>query len=92
MATVTLKNVPEDLLGRLRSMAAEERRSLNQQILYLLDSALRAEADVEKLQADAARQATAWRRLAGRWVSRESPEEEKAKIYGSRTEGRAIEP
>ena len=91
MATITLKNVPEDLLMRLRRMASEERRSLNQEILYLLDSAQGAGGDRGRLKAEAERQTTAWRGLSGRWESRESVEEEIAKIYESRTAGREID-
>ena len=91
MATITLKNVPEDLLARLRRMASEQRRSLNQQILHLLESAQGAEEELRKLKAETDRQTSAWRRLSGRWKSQESVEEEIAKIYASRTEGRKIE-
>ena len=91
MASITLKNVPEDLLVRLRKMASEQRRSLNQQILYLLDSAQDPGCDQRRLRAEAEKQANAWRELSGRWESQESVEEEIAKIYASRTEGRKIE-
>ena len=91
MATITLKNVPEDLLARLRRLAFVERRSLNQQILHLLESAQGADEDLRRLKAERERQVAAWRRLSGRWESKESVEEEIAKIYASRTEGRKIE-
>jgi hypothetical protein len=41
MASITLKNIPEDLLDALRQDASRERRSLNQQALYLIQVALR---------------------------------------------------
>lgn len=91
MATVTLKNVPEELLNRLRALASAQRRSLNQQILHLLESARSPEAEHLRLKAEADRQATAWRGLAGRWESEESIEEEIARIYASRTEGRIVD-
>ena len=91
MATVTLKNVPEDLLDRLRKLATTERRSLNQQILYLLESAEDPEERQQRLKAEAERQTGAWRRLSGRWQSGESVQEEITRIYASRTKGREIE-
>ncbi|HKK71322.1 MAG TPA: Arc family DNA-binding protein [Candidatus Krumholzibacteria bacterium] len=40
MPNLTLKNVPEELLVRLRTQAESNRRSLNSEILVLLDAAL----------------------------------------------------
>lgn len=40
MVTLTLKNVPETLLERIRSEALRERRSLNQHAIHLLEQAL----------------------------------------------------
>lgn len=43
MTTLTLKQVPEELLQRLRAEAQRQRRSVNQQALYLLERTLEAE-------------------------------------------------
>lgn len=40
MATLTLKQVPDELLEQLRSRAQAERRSINQQALRLLEQGL----------------------------------------------------
>ena len=40
MPNLTLKNVPESLLRRLRAQAEANRRSVNSEILTLLDAAL----------------------------------------------------
>ena len=40
MATVTLKNVPKELLAALKEQAAQNRRSLNQEALLRLESSL----------------------------------------------------
>jgi hypothetical protein len=40
VATLTLKGIPDALLDRLRSAAENERRSLNQQAIFLLERAL----------------------------------------------------
>lgn len=37
MATLNLKNFPDDLYERLQEMAQKERRSVAQQVIYLLD-------------------------------------------------------
>ena len=41
MANLTLRNIPEHLLERIRSLSIAERRSLNNEILVLLERALR---------------------------------------------------
>ncbi len=85
MSSITLKDVPEELLQRLRNAAARERRSLNQEALVLIEGGLAAaESDAERAE----RQLQAWRRLAGSWRSNESFEEEVAAIYAARTPGR----
>lgn len=42
MATVTLKNVPEELVRMLKGEAKQNRRSLNQEALARLESSLAA--------------------------------------------------
>ena len=37
MATLNLKNFPDDLYERLQEMAQKERRSVAQKVIYLLD-------------------------------------------------------
>jgi hypothetical protein len=69
-------------------MASTERRSLNQQTLFLLDSAKGPEERKQRLKAEADRQTGAWRHLSGRWQSKESVQEKIARIYATRTEGR----
>lgn len=52
MATVTLKNVPPELLDALKREAAQNRRSLNQEALMRLESTLRpATHGAEKVEA-----------------------------------------
>ena len=41
MASITLKGLPEALKNRIQEMADRERRSLNQQAIYLLERAVR---------------------------------------------------
>lgn len=83
MPTLTLRDVPAEVLKRLRRRAAEERRSLNQEAIHLLDLALRAELLSPAAQADA------WMRLA-RWKSSKSAKQEIAEIYAARTLGRPV--
>ncbi len=88
MSSITLKDVPEDLLVRLRGAAARERRSLNQEALVLIERGL---AERETAEERAQRQVHAWRALAGGWVSAHAFEDEVADLYAARTAGRGVD-
>lgn len=67
MASFTIKNIPDRLLARLRAQAAAEKRSMNREIIRLLDLSLSAGGTPfgipRRTLADA--QADAWVRLCG---------------------------
>jgi plasmid stability protein len=90
--SLTIKNIPVPVLQRLRRRALAERRSLTQQALLLLEQGLTAASAPHASRADAVHdQVAAWRRLAGRWESDLSVEDEVREVYRSRTQGRDVE-
>jgi plasmid stability protein len=91
MASITLDDVPDNLLERLRARADEEHRSLAQQALYLLESVLTAKPTSSTPPGEVAAQVRAWRELSGRWESDKTIDEDVAEIYETRTPGREIE-
>jgi hypothetical protein len=88
MASLTLKDVPEELLNRLRTVAARERRSLNQETLVLIEGGLTARESAEER---AQRRVQAWKALSGAWVSERAFDDEVASLYAARTAGRDID-
>ncbi|HVE85456.1 MAG TPA: Arc family DNA-binding protein [Myxococcales bacterium] len=77
MASFTVKNIPGDLLDALRKAAEGERRSLNQEILHLLTAALERRAEgAASPSPKVQEQLRAWRKLAGKWRSDLSIDEE----------------
>ena len=70
-----------------------ERRSMNKEIIRLLDIGLSAERahPMEYRRRLAEAQTVAWSRLCGRWVSDIPVEDEVAVIYSARSGGREIE-
>lgn len=91
MTSLTLKNLPDPLLERLRRRAESDRRSLTQEILYLLETALDRAPGAGGHDEEARAQVEAWSNLAGRWRSDLEPAEEIEQILASRTRGRKIE-
>ena len=93
MTSITIKNIPGQLLARLRERAAMDKRSMNREIIHLLDRSLSAERahalELRRTLADT--QVQAWSRLGGRWVSDVPIEDEVAGIYAARSGGREIE-
>lgn len=92
MASLTLKNVPDDLLRALREAADTDRRSLNQEIIHLLtavvgDRNAKPVAASPKVQA----QVAAWRNLAGRWKSDIEPATEAEQVTERRSPGREVD-
>lgn len=90
MPSITLKNLSEDLLDELRQAAERDRRSLTQQAIYLLETALRERSrSIE--EPDVKAQVAAWRRLAGRWESDDDAATEARRLMKARTRGRQVD-
>lgn len=87
MPSITIENIPSELLARLRQHAARHRRSVNEEIVHLLDRALSG-AITGRDEAEGTRgveaQVHAWRSLAGRWESEAGPAREVEQIYAAR--------
>jgi len=92
MPSLTLKNLPEDLLRALRKAAADDHRSLTQEVVYFLEAALRSRGGRHpRGSRSQAAQLSAWRKLAGKWHSETEPEAEAAGLVAGRTPGREVD-
>lgn len=92
MASMTLKNVPDELLRALRDAAEGDRRSLNQEIMHLLASALGVRFEKPAARApEVEAQVAAWRKLAGEWDSDVQPAAEVEQLTQRRSPGRKVD-
>lgn len=94
MASLTVRNIPDDVMDKVRALAARERRSVNGQILVLLEAGLEVEADgwgEHPRPAGRGLQPALWEQLCGRWEDERSSEEIIADIRRHRTLGRTVE-
>ncbi len=71
MVSITLRNIPEELLKRIRIIAARERRSLNSELLIVLEKGMSQlvsenSADVHSSLSSAGRYKI-WKDLCGEW-------------------------
>lgn len=93
MASITVKNIPEYLLDRVRKLAAKEHRSLNKEFLHLIELALRGErtGSGDRIREQAEAQTGAWSELAGQWQSDLDKVAETEAIYAARSTGRPVD-
>lgn len=94
MPSLTIRDIPAVQLRRIKAKAAETHRSLNGQILAMIDFYLgspeaSAPAAVQT-RSRKARQAEALRELAGTWEDSRTSEEIIRDIRDSRTTGREV--
>lgn len=90
MASLTLKNLPDGLLRALRKVSARDRRSLNQEIIHLLEASVLGKAGPQSRH-DARAQVVRWRKLAGKWRSDVDEATEVRRIARRRTRGREVD-
>jgi len=90
MASLTLKNLPDDLLQALRDAAEHDRRSLTQEIVHLLETAL-GKRPKSPVRPDVEAQVTAWRKLAAQWESDVDSTAEAERVTATRTPGREVD-
>ena len=89
VASLTIKDIPPDLLEQLKKRAEAQRRSLTQEIIVVLSDAVTQSSDSFARGRD--EQVAAWRSLAGRWQSDVSVEDEVSALLSARTAGRKVD-
>ncbi|MBI2195391.1 MAG: Arc family DNA-binding protein [Planctomycetes bacterium] len=94
MANLTVRNIPDDVMENIRILARRDRRSLNYEILVLLEAGLAREVE-KHLPAErpisAELQLQLWHHLCGKWRDDRSTEEIIQDIRDHRTLGRSVE-
>jgi plasmid stability protein len=94
MATLTIRNIPDDLLNKIRILSIIEKRSLNNEILMVLEKGLSKESDsvnYVKNQLSNDTQIKLWQNLCGKWKDSKSTAEIISDIIGSRSQGRKVD-
>ena len=89
MSSITIKNIPEQLLARVRERANAEHRSVNKEFIQLVEAALQGEQAEALAQEQVAKQVAAWSKLPDKWAFDDAAAETAA-IYAARSEGRDV--
>jgi len=94
MASITVRNIPDEVFEKIRTLSSIERRSLNNEILVILERGTYTEYE-EKMQKrkylSKSTQMEIWKKLLGTWEDTRSAKEIIADIYANRTMGRDID-
>ena len=91
MACLTIRDLPERTLGELRKRAGINHRSLNGEILYIIDRVVDGIDEYAAIRENrAARQRAALRKIAGQWEDGRDTAAIIADIEGTRTKGREV--
>jgi len=94
MANLTVRNIPDELLNKIRLLSIIEKRSVNSEILMVLEKGVSKESDsvqYVKNQLSNDTQIKLWQNLCGRWKDSRSTAEITSDILGSRSQGRTVD-
>ncbi len=94
MASITVRNIPDEILQKIKALSAVERRSINNEILIILERGTYSEYE-EKMHRrkyiSKSTQMELWRSLMGKWEDTRSAKEIIEDIYSHRTLGRDVQ-
>ena len=91
---ITIRNIPDEIVSELRTLSKVERRSLNSQMLIMLESGVKEQFErpvADRPFVSKGVQVGIWRELAGKWDDSRTSGEIVDDIYKNRTPGREVE-
>jgi plasmid stability protein len=88
---ITVRNIPDEVIRKIKTLSHKSKRSLNNEILVILEQSLQDEMRVNfgvtsHLTRDV--QVSIWKKLASAWHDERSTQDIIEDIYESRTLGR----
>ena len=94
MKSITVRNLPDEMLERLKMLSVLEKRSLNNEILIVLEKGLAKESEFKtnlRNHISTETQIKIWQDLSGQWKDNRSTDEIIRDIIDSRSEGRRVD-
>jgi len=90
---ITVRNIPEEIVRKIRALSQMGKRSLNNEILLLLERGVQEEVNhLTKTKKNISKetQLNIWKKLANEWDDERSTQEIINDIYENRTLGREV--
>ena len=94
MANITIRNIPDDIFLKIKKLSDLERRSLNNQLLVIIEKGTAEMIEKKKREIKYISkniQINLWKNLSGTWKDNRTTKEIIKDIYENRTMGREIE-
>ena len=94
MANLTIRNIPDEVLEKIRHLAHREKRSVNSELLMIIERGTEEElieAAGSRKGITPSRQVRLWKNLSARWEDDRSIEEVIDDVYRTRTLGREVD-
>lgn len=95
MPNITIRDIPDDVFEKIKILSKTDRRSINSEILLLLENGLKCYLSSMRNISNhiLARQSQLeiWNNLLGKWEDNRNTDEIVNDIYANRTKGRDIE-
>jgi plasmid stability protein len=91
---ITIRNIPDDVIDKIKTISKMERRSLNNEILLVLERGIEDEIKNSfniKRNISRDSQIEIWKKLSKKWKDDRTTEEIIDDIYDSRTLGREVD-
>ncbi|MFA5996081.1 MAG: hypothetical protein WCW27_04495 [Patescibacteria group bacterium] len=95
MSTITVRNIPNEIMELIKMLAQKEKRSLNNELVLFIEKGVtnymvsRDRVDDKTLLSKTA-QISLWQELSGKWNDDRSTEQIVQDIYQTRTLGREV--
>lgn len=90
---ITVRNIPDEVIEKIRTLSKMEKRSLNSEILLVLEKGTQEELhqrfDIKKNISKSA-QIDIWKKLSNQWQDERSTDDIIKDIYENRTLGREV--
>ena len=94
MANITIRNIPDSILEKIRTLSTIEKRSINNELLLIIEAGLNEESERKTKNENIIpkeSQIRIWEKLMGKWEDDRSAKEIIEDIYTHRTPGRNID-
>ncbi len=91
---ITIRNIPDDVITKIKTLSEMEKRSLNSEILMVLERGIQEEIKnrfIIKNHISKSSQVNIWKKLSNSWQDDRTTEEIKEDIFQNRTLGREFE-
>ena len=91
MSNLTIRNIPTEMMNKIKTLSEIQKRSMNSEILFILEKGLLFE-NLQKsdklLSKDT--QVKIWNKLSGKWKDKRKTSEIIDDIYSTRSKGRGL--